>query len=94
MTCDDSFYSFFLSHKCAYGASLVAFATGKRKYREMSARVARYIYIPPVLPNSGGQLRPWSPPPTPHSPGTLDQTAEIGTWLKEIGLAIVRADSI
>ena len=44
--------------------------------------------IPLVLPNSGGQFDLGLPPM-----GTLDQTAEIGTWLKEIGLAFLRADS-
>ena len=84
LTCDDSFYSYFLSHKCAYGASLIALATGKRKYREMSAHVARYLLS---CQTAAGSFDLGLPPM-----GTLDQTAEIGTWLKEIGLAFVRAD--
>ncbi|KAK7112593.1 uncharacterized protein [Littorina saxatilis] len=85
LTCDESFFSFFLSHKCAYGASLIALATGKDKYRQMSARVAGYLLS---CQTKEGSLDLGLPPM-----GTLDQTAEIGTWMKEIGLAFVRADS-
>ncbi|KAK7507580.1 hypothetical protein BaRGS_00001515 [Batillaria attramentaria] len=84
LTCDESFFSFSYSHKCAYGASLIALATGKAKYREMSARVAQYLVS---LQTEEGTFDLGMP-----LIGTLDQSAEIGTWLKEIGLAFARAD--
>nr|KAG5714763.1 hypothetical protein BaRGS_000251 [Batillaria attramentaria] len=76
LTCDKSMYSFFLSHKAAFGAGLVAQATGKMKYRDMAAQIVSHL-----LSLQGGDGEFLKDLPTQ---ARLDQSAEIAIWLREL----------
>ncbi|XP_076460039.1 uncharacterized protein LOC143293053 [Babylonia areolata] len=86
LTCHDGFYTNFLSHKAAWGACLVAMATGKDKYRQMCARCVKHLLS--LQTSEGDMLRELGPM------ASLDQSAEISLWLCEIANALIDKDVI
>nr|KAG5709504.1 hypothetical protein BaRGS_023186 [Batillaria attramentaria] len=86
LSCDESFFSFFLNHKVAYGAGLVAMTTGKAKYREMCARCVKYLLS--LQTSEGDFLREIGLQPS------LDQTAEIPIWCRDLANNLVDKDTL
>lgn len=78
LTCDDSLYTFYLSHKVAYGASLVARITKETKYVTLAEKIADYL----VSAQDANGVFDAGRMPVPDD--QYDQVGEIGTWLREI----------
>lgn len=78
LTCHDSLYSLFLSHKAAVGAALVAKATGEAEYRRLSERIAQHLLQ--LQSEEGDFMRDHGLPVLAR----LDQSAEIAVWFREL----------
>ena len=86
LSCNEGFYSFFLNHKVAWGAALVAMTTGKEKYHEMCVRCVKYLLS--LQTSEGDMLRELGPQPG------LDQSAEIPIWFRELANTMVKKDTL
>lgn len=76
LKCDESMYTFFLSHKAAFGAGLVSKATGKVDYKDLCQRIVSHLL---TLQTSEGDFVKDLP-----LLARLDQSAEIAVWLREL----------
>jgi hypothetical protein len=77
LSCDDSKYSFYYSHKAAWASSIVAGLTNEQSYVDFATRVADYLVS---LQAEDGSFTVAQDNPME----VYDQTAEIGVWLREI----------
>lgn len=76
LKCDESMYTFFLSHKAAFGAGLVSKMTGKAEYKDMSQRIVSHLL---TLQTSEGDFVKDLP-----LLARLDQSTEIAVWFREL----------
>ncbi|GAA4035657.1 hypothetical protein GCM10022247_71630 [Allokutzneria multivorans] len=76
LRCGDNLRSCQLSHKVAWGAALLARATGTRCYVELATDIAEHLL---AVQAADGSWSPGAPDVT-----TFDDTAEIAHWLLEI----------
>ncbi|KAK3609375.1 hypothetical protein CHS0354_036615 [Potamilus streckersoni] len=76
LDCDKSIYTFFLSHKVAYGAALVASETKFEKYHNLATTIADFLVSQQtdegLFCKDLGII------------DKFDQSTEIGIWLREI----------
>jgi hypothetical protein len=78
MSCNDSLYEFFLSHKAAVGAALVFKATGKAEYRRVSEKIVDHLLK--LQCDSGDFMKDYGLPPIVR----FDQSTEIAIWFREL----------
>lgn len=76
MSCHDGIFSFYFSHKVAWGAAILANITGEKRCSEFAQKIGDYLLS--IQDDEGT----WLASEPAHT--SFDQTAEIAIWLKEI----------
>ena len=78
--CHDSIYTFHFAHKVAWGTSIVASITKEPRYVALVEKIAAFLVS--LQDESGVFLAEASPA------DRYDQSAELGTWLREIDVSL------